>query len=68
MAGHIWMPVLNGPQVDEPISPTSIQTRASLLTGYWVHARQKLPVDGTNTWDSVLPDNGFFRLSVTNMP
>jgi uncharacterized repeat protein (TIGR02543 family) len=54
--------------VDPVIPPISIQRRASLITGVWVHAWAHSPTNGTNSWVSPLPDNGFFRLCVTNVP
>jgi hypothetical protein len=55
-------------KADAGLPPIIIQWRASMLTGAWTYAGQNTPSDGTNTWDALMLQGGFYRLAVTNMP
>ena len=55
--------------VDTNIPPICIEARESLMSGEWLYAGEKDPVEGTNTWQMALPvQDAFFRLSITNAP
>ncbi|OVE74158.1 hypothetical protein BVX94_01225 [bacterium B17] len=50
------------------IPPIAVQRRFDLSTGDWSYVGQKIPQDGTNTWNGAPVTKAFYRITVTNTP
>ncbi len=54
--------------VDAAIPAITIEASTNLLTGPWVAAGQKNPVNGLNAWSETTTQKLFYRLAVTSAP
>lgn len=54
--------------VDPAIPPIAIHRRFSLSTGDWEYVDEKIPSDGTNSWEGELFPKVFYRLVGPEMP
>jgi hypothetical protein len=56
-------------KIDPAIPPIRIQRRNSLTTGDWEYVGEKMPTNGTNSWDDYLSfPRAFYRLVSPDMP
>jgi hypothetical protein len=55
-------------RVGTGIPALGVQARSSFGTGDWVNVGQKVPANGTNTWEGSSSVQQFYRVCVTNMP